>query len=100
MTDSVSESENPAIPSPTPKSTRPRTNRDWWPNQLDLQVLHQHSHLCNAMGEEFNYPEEFKTLDLEALKQDSYEVMMTSQDWALEDDGDYGRLFIGMPWQA
>ena len=72
MTESVSESENPAIPSPTVKHTRPRTNRDWWPNQLDLQVLHQHSPLSNPMGQDFNYAEEFKTLDLDALKQEIF----------------------------
>src|SRR5512133_1014545 len=69
-TESVSESENPAIPAPTVKATRPRTNRDWWPNQLDLSVLHQHSPLSNPMGEDFNYAEAFKTLDLDALKRD------------------------------
>src|SRR5690349_18856576 len=62
-TRSVSETENPAIPSPTPKRTRPRTNKDWWPNQLDLSVLHQHSDLSNPLGEDFNYREAFKTLD-------------------------------------
>ncbi|MFZ2178030.1 MAG: hypothetical protein WAW17_29205, partial [Rhodococcus sp. (in: high G+C Gram-positive bacteria)] len=67
---SNSESENPVIPSPTPKPHRPRTTRDWWPNQLNLQVLHQHSPLSNPMGEAFDYAEEFKKLDLEALKQD------------------------------
>jgi catalase-peroxidase len=54
MTESVSESENPAIPSGTPKATRPRTNRDWWPNQLDLQVLHRHSPLSTPMDEDFD----------------------------------------------
>ena len=65
----MSESENPVIPSPTPKQTRPRTNKDWWPNQLDLSVLHQHSSLSNPMEPDFNYAEEFKKLDLEALRQ-------------------------------
>ena len=100
MTDSVSESENPVIPSPTPKRTRPRTNRDWWPDQLDLQVLHQHSPLSNPMGQTFNYAEEFKTLDLDALKQDIFEVMTTSQDWWPADYGHYGPLFIRMTWHA
>src|SRR5438094_491259 len=81
MTASVSESENPVIPSPSPKRTRPRTNKDWWPNQLDLSVLHQHSPLSNPMGEDFSYAEEFKTLDLHALKRDLVELMTTSQDW-------------------
>jgi catalase-peroxidase len=99
-TRSTSESENPAIPSPTPKVTRPRTNRDWWPNQLDLQVLHQHSTRANPMGEDFNYAEEFRTLDVEALKRDIFAVMTTSQDWWPADYGHYGPLFIRMAWHA
>ncbi len=91
MSDNFSESENPAIPSPTPKSTRPRTNQDWWPNQLDLQVLHQHSPRSNPMGEDFNYGEEFKTLDTEALKQDVFTVMTTSQDWWPADEEEKDR---------
>jgi len=100
VTESVSESENPAIPSPTPKATRPRTNRDWWPNQLDLQVLHQNTPQSNPMGADFNYAEEFKTLDLDALKRDIVEVMRTSQDWWPADYGHYGPLFIRMTWHA
>ena len=100
MTESVSESENPAIPSPTPKATRPRTNRDWWPDQLDLGVLHRHSPLSNPMGEDFNYAEEFATLDLDALKRDLEDVMTTSQDWWPADYGHYGPLFIRMSWHA
>jgi catalase-peroxidase len=100
VSESVSESENPAIPSPTPKSTRPRTSRDWWPNQVDLQVLHQHSPRSNPMGEDFDYAEEFKTLDVEALKRDIVEVMRTSQDWWPADYGHYGPLFIRMSWHA
>ncbi|HUR49893.1 MAG TPA: catalase/peroxidase HPI [Acidimicrobiales bacterium] len=96
-----SESENPAIPSPDPKpSKRPRTNRDWWPDQLDLQVLHQHSTRANPMGEEFDYAAEFKTLDLDGLKRDLREVMTTSQDWWPADYGHYGPLFIRMTWHA
>jgi catalase-peroxidase len=95
-----SESENPVIPSPTPKPSRPRTNQDWWPNQLNLQVLHQHSPQANPMDEDFNYAEEFKTLDLEALKRDIIEVMTTSQDWWPADYGHYGPLFIRMTWHA
>jgi catalase-peroxidase len=67
VSDSGSESENPVIPAPTPESTGPRSNHDWWPNQLDLDVLRQHSPQSNPMGEEFNYTEEFKTLDVDAL---------------------------------
>jgi catalase-peroxidase len=100
VTESVSESENPAIPSPTPKDTRPRSNRDWWPNQLNLQVLHQHSPLSNPMGEDFDYAEEFKSLDLDALKRDLFEVMTTSQDWWPADYGHYGGLFIRMAWHS
>ena len=100
MSDRGSESENPVIPSPTPTPTRPRTNQDWWPNQLNLQVLHQHSPRCNPMGEDFDYAEEFKTLDLDALKQDIFEVMTTSQDWWPADYGHYGPLFIRMSWHA
>jgi catalase-peroxidase len=100
VTESISESENPAIPSPTPEVTRPRTNRDWWPNQLDLQVLHQHSPRANPMGEDFDYREEFESLDVEALKRDLVEVMHTSQDWWPADYGHYGPLFIRMSWHA
>jgi catalase-peroxidase len=100
VTDSVSESENPAIPSPTPERTRPRTNRDWWPNQLDLQVLHQHSPLSNPMSEDFDYAGEFETLDLDGLKHDLVELMTTSQDWWPADYGHYGPLFIRMSWHS
>ena len=100
MTRSVSESENPVIPAPTIKRTRPRTNQDWWPNQLDLSVLHQHSHLSNPMEEDFDYAEQFKDLDVEALKRDLIEVMTTSQDWWPADYGHYGPLFIRMTWHA
>ncbi len=100
MTESVSESENPAIPSPEPKPSRPRTNKDWWPDQLDLQVLHQHSSRANPMDEDFAYAEAFKDLDLDALKQDVIEVMTTSQDWWPADYGHYGGLFIRLSWHA
>jgi catalase-peroxidase len=96
----MSESENPAIPSPTPKTTAPRTNKDWWPNQLDLSVLHQHSPLSNPMGGDFNYAEEFKSLDVEGLKRDLTELMTTSQDWWPADYGHYGPFFIRMTWHA
>jgi catalase-peroxidase len=100
MTESISESENPAIPSPTPEVPSPRTNRDWWPNQLDLTVLHRHSPLSDPMGEDFDYAKEFATLDLDALKQDLIELMSTSQDWWPSDYGHYGPLFIRMSWHA
>ena len=66
-TKSASESESPAIPAPTPKRSGPRTNKDWWPNQLDLSVLHHHSHLSNPMQEDFDYAKELKSLDVERL---------------------------------
>jgi catalase-peroxidase len=100
VTESVSESESPAIPSPTPTPTQPRTNRDWWPDQVDLSVLQQHSPRANPMGEHYNYWEEFKDLDLDALKRDLIEVMTTSQDWWPADYGHYGPLFIRMTWHA
>jgi catalase-peroxidase len=100
MTESVSESENPAIPSPTPKVEHPRTNRDWWPNQLDLSVLHRHSRLSDPLGEDFDYSEEFKGLDVDALRQDLIELMTSSQPWWPADYGHYGPLFIRMSWHA
>ena len=97
----MSDSENPAIPSPTPAAPhRPRTIQDWWPNQLDLQVLHQHSTRSNPLGEGFSYPEQFKNLDVDALKRDVVEVMTTSQDWWPADYGHYGPLFIRMSWHS
>jgi catalase-peroxidase len=99
-TRSVSESENPAIPAPTSKASRPRTNRDWWPNQLDLSVLHTHSHLSCPLEEDFDYAKQFKELDVEALKRDLIEVMTTSQEWWPADFGHYGPFFIRMSWHA
>ena len=96
----ASESENPVTASPAPKSARPKTNKDWWPNQLDLSVLHRHSSLSNPMGEDFSYAEAFKSLDVDALKRDLIEVMTTSQDWWPADYGHYGPLFIRMSWHA
>lgn len=75
-------------------------NRDWWPNQLNLKVLHQHSSLSNPMGEKFNYAKEFNSLDLDALKQDLYNLMTDSQDWWPADYGHYGPLFIRMAWHS
>ncbi len=96
----MSESENPAIPSPQPKARRPRTNSDWWPDQLDLSVLHHHSSLSNPMEDDFDYAAEFATLDVEALKQDLVELMTSSQDWWPADRGHYGGLFIRMSWHS
>ena len=98
MTDSVSESENPAIPSPTPKPHRPRTNQDWWPNQPDLTVLRRPS--PGPMGEDFDYRQQFANLDVHALKRDLFELMTTSQEWWPADYGHYGPLFIRMSWHA
>src|SRR4051812_9837396 len=97
---STSESENPAIAPPEPKDHRPRTNQDWWPNQPDLQVLRQHTPGAAPLDEDFDYHEEFKSLDVEALKRDIFEVMKTSQDWWPADYGHYGPLFIRMSWHA
>ncbi|MGD8504209.1 MAG: catalase/peroxidase HPI [Syntrophobacterales bacterium] len=74
--------------------------RDWWPDQLNLKILHQNSHMINPMGEEFNYAEEFKKLDLEAIKKDLYALMTDSQDWWPADYGHYGGLFIRMAWHS
>ncbi|GAA4961401.1 catalase/peroxidase HPI [Yinghuangia aomiensis] len=97
---SHSESENPAIPSPTPAPTRPKSNRDWWPQQLDLQVLRQHAPQPEPPGGDFDYAKEFADLDVDALKRDVFAVMTTSQDWWPADYGHYGPLFIRMSWHA
>lgn len=76
------------------------SNRDWWPNQLKLNILRQHSSLSNPMGEDFNYAEAFKTLNLEAVKKDIFDLMTTSQDWWPADYGHYGPLFIRMAWHS
>ncbi|MCW2713804.1 MAG: katG, partial [Frankiales bacterium] len=101
QSDSTSESENPAIDAPTPKSSgRPRTNQDWWPNQVDLQVLNKPARDSDPLGPDFDYKEAFASLDVEALKADLVSLMRTSQDWWPADYGHYGPLFIRMSWHA
>src|SRR5687767_2901684 len=77
-----------------------RTNRDWWPNQLNLKALHTKHPSGDPMGREFNYAREFETLDIAALKKDIEAVMTSSQDWWPADFGHYGPLFIRMAWHA
>ncbi|MGD1953108.1 MAG: catalase/peroxidase HPI [Leptolyngbyaceae cyanobacterium] len=86
----------------TPKFTAGTgtSNQDWWPNQLNLKILHQHGLKSNPMGEVFSYAEEFKTLDLDAVKRDIFGLMRTSQDWWPADYGHYGPLFIRMAWHS
>jgi len=81
-------------------TTRGTSNRDWWPNQLNLKILHQHSSLSNPMGKDFNYAKEFKSLDLAAVKKDLRALMTDSQDWWPADFGHYGPLFIRMAWHS
>jgi catalase-peroxidase len=80
--------------------SRGTSNRDWWPNQLDLDILHQNSSLSNPMGEEFDYAREFRKLDLKAVKKDLYALMTDSQEWWPADYGHYGPLFIRMAWHS
>ena len=82
------------------RGRRARTNREWWPNQLNLEILHQNSPLSNPMGEDFDYAKEFQSLDLAAVKNDLHELMTTSQDWWPADWGHYGGLFIRMAWHS
>jgi len=83
-----------------PDFTKGTTNKDWWPDQLELNVLHQNSNLSNPMGDAFNYIEEFKTLDLQAVKSDLFALMKNSQDWWPADYGHYGPFFIRMAWHS
>ncbi|MET8654321.1 catalase/peroxidase HPI [Nocardia aurea] len=97
----ASESENPAIPAPTVKTDqRPHTNADWWPEQIDVSVLHGHSSKANPLGADFDYPTEFAKLDVDELKADVTAVLTDSQDWWPADYGHYGGLFIRMSWHA
>jgi len=84
----------------TPTALGGPSVRDWWPNQLNLKILHQNSELANPLGTDFNYAEEFKKLDLEAVKKDLYDLMTDSQDWWPADYGHYGGLFIRMAWHS
>lgn len=96
----MSESENPVIDAPTPSVSGPRTNKDWWPDQLDLTVLHRNGRPASPLGDDFDYAAAFAGLDLDALKRDLEEVMTTSQDWWPADFGHYGPLFIRLSWHA
>ncbi len=100
VTSEGSESENPALDSPTAKEGRPHGNQDWWPNQPDLSVLHAHSPASNPLGAGFDYAAEFAKLDVEAVKRDIVEVLNTSQDWWPADFGHYGGLMIRLSWHA
>ena len=96
----MSESENPVIDAPEPKASRPRSNKDWWPEQLDLSVLHQHPAQSSPMADDFDYAREVEALDFDALKQDLVAIMTDSQDWWPADFGHYGPLFIRMAWHS
>src|SRR5215469_6373397 len=96
--------QNPSTESKCPVAHGARrtgmTNADWWPNQLNLKVLHQHSPLSDPMGKEFNYAKEFKSLDLDAVIKDLHELMTASQPWWPADYGHYGPFFIRMAWHS
>ena len=100
MSDSGSDSENPAIDAPTPKAGRPSTIQDWWPNQLDLSVLRPRSAQADPLGDDYDYSEAFGSLDVEALKRDVFDVLTTSQEWWPADYGHYGGLFIRLSWHS
>ena len=96
-----SESRCPALGGPhRHTAVGAMSNQHWWPNQLNLKILHQNSPLSDPMGKDFNYAQEFETLDLGALKKDIDELMTTSQDWWPADYGHYGPLFIRMAWHS
>ncbi len=96
----MSESENPALKAPEPKDTRPRTNKDWWPNQIDLSVLNRPAADSDPLGADFDYAAAFASVDVDALKADLVQVMRTSQDWWPADYGHYGPLFVRLTWHA
>ena len=112
MENTLATSSGSVSPETKDKSTKPEskcpfnhgasapTNRDWWPNQVNLKVLHQHSPLSDPMGEEFDYAKEFKSLDLNAVIKDLHALMTDSQDWWPADFGHYGGLFIRMAWHS
>src|SRR5690242_19051652 len=85
---------------PVRHGARGRRNRDWWPNQLNIEVLHQQSPLSDPMGEDFDYAKEFKSLDLNAVIKDLHALMADSQDWWPADFGHYGGLMIRMAWHS
>ena len=96
----MSESENPAVAGPTAETDRPHTNSDWWPNQLDLSVLHWHSSYSNPLDDDYDYAKAFEGLDVEELRRDLIDLMTDSQEWWPADYGHYGGLFIRMSWHA
>jgi len=96
----VSANDQAPMPGSVHTVGRGPTNRDWWPDQLNLRILHQHSPAANPMGQEFNYAEEFQQLDYWALKRDLLALMTQSQDWWPADFGHYGPLFIRMAWHS
>ena len=100
LTAEGSNSESPALAEPTPRAHAATTNRDWWPNQLDLTPLRQHGAKSDPLGAGFDYAEAFARLDVEALKSDIADVLHTSQDWWPADFGHYGGLMIRLSWHA
>ncbi len=98
--DDVSESENPALSSPKPTQHRPQSNQDWWPEQVNVQILDQHGPKSSPPGDDFNYAQAFKKLDVAAVKRDVAEVLKNSQPWWPADYGHYGPLMIRLSWHA